>query len=473
MQSFNMDCRHNSDQKVPRLILTTTSIGVDYTSDDGSTRKNRKPIPVVTPDATAKKARPVQLGPADLFSLPSLNDSNDSLRNVFRRCDSVGSVHTTGTLNSFDGTIGSIFDCELALSEHFTSYDPIPYDDTITHDRVKQFLHGDFGCESCNITSPLQASHKEHVVNHIYTPPPRLPKKVRIGRHEGAARSSYHTTPFQLHGEGLDMRCCGCNDQEHNIVLPSSSSSFHKCNNCNLTNDEVGSTAVPITSHGSYDGNLYANHKYSNDDTYQDKTSEDENGILHAHDDIYGDDVIPSVTRSTLVTENHVIASMDWFYKQCADESSDTTRQLETDVASISTNSHHNKSHPRKSKPCAATNTKKEYINDDLKDTDVLGGRGEWINRHPGHKLLHEEKVVFQTRYLATRSNKEKAAIAQEFVEYMKGEYNSRFLDHCQATTLWYSMTDERVLEKVKQVLRENISSEQRHEKRRRYYKPK
>jgi hypothetical protein len=115
------------------------------------------------------------------------------------------------------------------------------------------------------------------------------------------------------------------------------------------------------------------------------------------------------------------------------------------------------------------------YVGTEIHNTDVVCGRGEWVNRHPGHKLFHHEKKLFKSRYLRMGiARKEKTAIAQELVNAMHEKYNSRFLEYCKDAGQWYIISSERALEKAKQVLREaSFTSDDRKEKRHRYYQPK
>jgi hypothetical protein len=110
---------------------------------------------------------------------------------------------------------------------------------------------------------------------------------------------------------------------------------------------------------------------------------------------------------------------------------------------------------------------------DNLTEFDVLCGRGEQVNRHPGNKIFHDEKEKLQPRYLRATKRKEKTAIAQELVDLMKNRYGSRFLGYRSEKKQFYIVENKRVLEKAKQVLRETFTPEQRKVKRERYFRPK
>jgi hypothetical protein len=130
---------------------------------------------------------------------------------------------------------------------------------------------------------------------------------------------------------------------------------------------------------------------------------------------------------------------------------------------------------PRSQKRRRGPETERMYVGTDVRDTDVVCGRGESVNRHPGHKLFHHEKTLLQGRYLrAGTARKEKTVIAQALVQAMEEKYDSRFLDYCPTAGQWYIISRERALEKAKQVLREaSFTSVDRQEKRHKYYHPK
>jgi hypothetical protein len=110
---------------------------------------------------------------------------------------------------------------------------------------------------------------------------------------------------------------------------------------------------------------------------------------------------------------------------------------------------------------------------DGFNDNDVLCGRGEHVNRHPGNKVFHEEKERLQPQYLRAIKRKEKTAIAQQLVDTMRVKYGSRFLGYSDEKKKYVVIDNIRVLEKAKQVLRETFTPEQRKMKRERYFRPK
>jgi hypothetical protein len=105
------------------------------------------------------------------------------------------------------------------------------------------------------------------------------------------------------------------------------------------------------------------------------------------------------------------------------------------------------------------------YVLDGCQDYDVLCGKGERINQHPGHKLFHKEKVHFQDRYRGTTIKKEKTALAEQLLDTMARKYGSRFLALCPEKQRWYVISRERAM-------REKFTAEQRRLKRLLYSKP-
>jgi hypothetical protein len=100
-------------------------------------------------------------------------------------------------------------------------------------------------------------------------------------------------------------------------------------------------------------------------------------------------------------------------------------------------------------------------------EMDVLCGRGEATNRNPGNKEFHKQKAILQPSYLEATCRKDKTAIAQELVDIMQRLHGSRFL--AKENDDWYVVDHQRVLEKVKQALRENMTPEERKAKRERF----
>ena len=103
-----------------------------------------------------------------------------------------------------------------------------------------------------------------------------------------------------------------------------------------------------------------------------------------------------------------------------------------------------------------------------VKPQDVLFGRGGAVNKHWGNQTFHVEKAKVQWRYLQADKRREKRAVAQTLMDLMKQRHGSRFLDYCKKKKEWYK-SDALVLEKIKQALRENLTIEQRKEKREHY----
>jgi hypothetical protein len=99
---------------------------------------------------------------------------------------------------------------------------------------------------------------------------------------------------------------------------------------------------------------------------------------------------------------------------------------------------------------------------------DVLFGRGERGNQHPGNILYHKEKELLQPRYLQAEIRRDKRAIAQELVDRMR-KHGSRFLALDPSSNQWHIVDNDHALAKAKQALRERFTPEERRAKRERY----
>jgi hypothetical protein len=100
---------------------------------------------------------------------------------------------------------------------------------------------------------------------------------------------------------------------------------------------------------------------------------------------------------------------------------------------------------------------------------DVLYGRGGETNAHPGNITFRAEIKRKQESCQQTTNRKKKVEIARGILNTMKGN-GSRFLKQAEAN-IWYLESDVRVLEKIKQALRENYTPEQQKAKRQKYRK--
>jgi hypothetical protein len=96
-------------------------------------------------------------------------------------------------------------------------------------------------------------------------------------------------------------------------------------------------------------------------------------------------------------------------------------------------------------------------------EMDVLLGRGEARNHHPGNKEYHLQKAIVQPSYLEANMRKGESAIAKELVDVMQRLHGSRFLEN--DNDVWRLVVNQRAVIKAKQALRENPTAKTRHPK--------
>ncbi|CAB9515942.1 Transcriptional regulator [Seminavis robusta] len=94
------------------------------------------------------------------------------------------------------------------------------------------------------------------------------------------------------------------------------------------------------------------------------------------------------------------------------------------------------------------------------RDNDVLFGRGDTINRHPGNKKFRELVDSHKRVYLASRFKQEKRMIADGIVAAIAElDPPGRFLAKNASTGLWNAVDHGRAREKTLQALREKARS--------------
>jgi len=108
-------------------------------------------------------------------------------------------------------------------------------------------------------------------------------------------------------------------------------------------------------------------------------------------------------------------------------------------------------------KPRRAIPNEKEYIpeNEQPTQTDVVGGRGGRSNHHPGNRPYWIRILESRQEYTRSRSDHEKARIANGILRYVQEELKGRFLNIDSKTKRWYILPDTVVLDKIKQALRD------------------
>lgn len=108
-------------------------------------------------------------------------------------------------------------------------------------------------------------------------------------------------------------------------------------------------------------------------------------------------------------------------------------------------------------KPRRIIPDKKEFIplNEQPTQSDIVGGRGGRSNHHPGNRPYWIRILESRLEYTTSRSDNEKARIANGILRYVKEELKGRFLNIDSKTNRWYILPDAVVLDKIKQALRD------------------
>eukprot|EP00977_Amphora_coffeiformis_P003070 scaffold578_cov167-Amphora_coffeaeformis.AAC.17 len=108
-----------------------------------------------------------------------------------------------------------------------------------------------------------------------------------------------------------------------------------------------------------------------------------------------------------------------------------------------------------------------DYVTE-LRDSDVLFGRGSGPNDHEGNIRFRQYVAERKTEYLATNHRLTKAKIAREIVDIVLSQ-QGRFLKKMEAedlqraglpdgTDAWIGVDEDTIMEKAKQALRQNTS---------------
>lgn len=104
----------------------------------------------------------------------------------------------------------------------------------------------------------------------------------------------------------------------------------------------------------------------------------------------------------------------------------------------------------------ATTSPARKYV-DDVLNTDVLCGRGEGSNLHPGNIQYRKVINLVLGQYSQENTTRGKAAFARRLMKGMELIYNSRFLAFDEVNDKWYIEENRLVLEKIKIALRDNL----------------
>jgi len=108
-------------------------------------------------------------------------------------------------------------------------------------------------------------------------------------------------------------------------------------------------------------------------------------------------------------------------------------------------------------KPRRVIPNEKEFIpeNEQPTQSDVVGGRGGRSNHHPGNRPYWIRILESRVEYTASRSDHDKARIANGILRYVQDDLRGRFLNIDGKTKRWYVLPNSVVLDKIKQALRD------------------
>lgn len=92
---------------------------------------------------------------------------------------------------------------------------------------------------------------------------------------------------------------------------------------------------------------------------------------------------------------------------------------------------------------------------------DVISGRGNFVNIHPGN--IHFRSLVskFKLQYVAS-DKCDKPVFAKTIVRTIR-DMGGRFLKEDDETRLWYDIGDKKALQKTRQALREGAPMVEKH----------
>mmetsp|Transcript_31188 Transcript_31188/g.47767 ORF Transcript_31188/g.47767 Transcript_31188/m.47767 type:complete len:338 (-) Transcript_31188:156-1169(-) len=98
------------------------------------------------------------------------------------------------------------------------------------------------------------------------------------------------------------------------------------------------------------------------------------------------------------------------------------------------------------------SNTPKEFV--DIKDEDVLCGRGGKSNHHPGNKRYRQVIKEWKAKYRVISAKTEKTGVSRKIVSEVY-QYGGRFLKKDYSNGLYYVMPENEARRKTSQALRE------------------
>lgn len=86
---------------------------------------------------------------------------------------------------------------------------------------------------------------------------------------------------------------------------------------------------------------------------------------------------------------------------------------------------------------------------------DVLSGRGNFVNHHPGNEYFRNLVKMHKVSYVATPKS-QKPKFSRMIYEAIRAQDPpGRFLKQDETTKLWYEISDKKAVDKTRQALRE------------------
>ena len=116
-------------------------------------------------------------------------------------------------------------------------------------------------------------------------------------------------------------------------------------------------------------------------------------------------------------------------------------------------------SHVQKLKPSppvavvASKNEGRFYI-EEVREADVLCGRGGKSNHHPGNKRYRQVVSEMKQMYRSTEAKKSKTGLSRAIVDHVC-EYGGRFVKKDESTGQYYVLSKAEARKKTSQALRE------------------
>uniref|UniRef100_A0A7S1GQ80 DUF6824 domain-containing protein n=1 Tax=Cyclophora tenuis TaxID=216820 RepID=A0A7S1GQ80_CYCTE len=95
-----------------------------------------------------------------------------------------------------------------------------------------------------------------------------------------------------------------------------------------------------------------------------------------------------------------------------------------------------------------------EFAEDEIREWDVLCGRGGKSNHHSGNKRYRQVVSEMKNKYRGTSAKTDKTALSRAIVDYVNG-YGGRFMKKNSKTGKWILLTSAEARKKTSQALRE------------------